>query len=145
MFVFRPGNHESHRNHEMRLRKQPPLNTLIPDFEEPRKPPDENFERNPSSKQPPFSAPTWAVQRQWCIKACARRTQKNEKTHRWRVTAKRAAPCSSGGVSIRESLCESGEGVRLPTDLRGSPGTSGEVWGTSGEVWETSGEPLDCC
>ena len=25
-------------------------------------------------------------------------------------------------------------------DLRGSPGTSGEVWGTSGEVWETSGE-----
>ena len=27
-------------------------------------------------------------------------------------------------------------------DLRGSPGTSGEVWGTSGEVWETSGEPL---
>ena len=24
-------------------------------------------------------------------------------------------------------------------DLRGSPGTSGEVWGTSGEVWETSG------
>ena len=30
-------------------------------------------------------------------------------------------------------------------DLRGSPGTSGEVWGTSGEVWETSGEPLDCC
>ena len=26
-------------------------------------------------------------------------------------------------------------------DLRGSPGTSGEVWGTSGEVWETSGEP----
>ena len=29
-------------------------------------------------------------------------------------------------------------------DLRGSPGTSGEVWGTSGEVWETSGEPLDC-
>ena len=30
-------------------------------------------------------------------------------------------------------------------DLRGSPGTSGEVWGTSGEVWETSGEALDCC
>ena len=30
-------------------------------------------------------------------------------------------------------------------DLRGSPGTSGEVWGTSGEVRETSGEPLDCC
>ena len=30
-------------------------------------------------------------------------------------------------------------------DLRGSPGTSGEVWGTSGEVWETSGEPPDCC
>ena len=30
-------------------------------------------------------------------------------------------------------------------DLRGSPRTSGEVWGTSGEVWETSGEPLDCC
>ena len=30
-------------------------------------------------------------------------------------------------------------------DLRGGPGTSGEVWGTSGEVWETSGEPLDCC
>ena len=30
-------------------------------------------------------------------------------------------------------------------DLRGSPGTSGEVWETSGEVWETSGEPLDCC
>ena len=30
-------------------------------------------------------------------------------------------------------------------DLRGSPGTSGEVWGTSGEVWETSGELLDCC
>ena len=30
-------------------------------------------------------------------------------------------------------------------DLRGSPGTSREVWGTSGEVWETSGEPLDCC
>ena len=36
-------------------------------------------------------------------------------------------------------------------DLRGSPGTSGEVWGTSGEVWgtsgevrETSGEPLEC-
>ena len=29
-------------------------------------------------------------------------------------------------------------------DLRGSPGTSGEVWGTSGEVRETSGEPLDC-
>ena len=29
-------------------------------------------------------------------------------------------------------------------DLRGSPGTSGEVWGTSGEVWETSGEPPDC-
>ena len=27
-------------------------------------------------------------------------------------------------------------------DLRGSPGTSGEVWGTSGEVWKTSGEPL---
>ena len=27
-------------------------------------------------------------------------------------------------------------------DLRGSPGTSGEVRGTSGEVWETSGEPL---
>ena len=26
-------------------------------------------------------------------------------------------------------------------DLRGSPGTSGEVWGISGEVWETSGEP----
>ena len=30
-------------------------------------------------------------------------------------------------------------------DLRGSPGTSGEVWETSGEVRETSGEPLDCC
>ena len=30
-------------------------------------------------------------------------------------------------------------------DLRGSPGTSGEVRATSGEVWETSGEPLDCC
>ena len=30
-------------------------------------------------------------------------------------------------------------------DLRGSAGTSGEVWGTSGEVRETSGEPLDCC
>ena len=29
-------------------------------------------------------------------------------------------------------------------DLRGSPGTSGEVRGASGEVWETSGEPLDC-
>ena len=27
-------------------------------------------------------------------------------------------------------------------DLRGSPGTSGEVQGTSGEVWETSGELL---
>ena len=27
-------------------------------------------------------------------------------------------------------------------DLRGSPGTSGEVWGTSGEVWELSG-PLN--
>ena len=30
-------------------------------------------------------------------------------------------------------------------DLRGSPGSSGEVWGTSGEVWGTSGEALDCC
>ena len=28
-------------------------------------------------------------------------------------------------------------------DLRGSPGTSGKVWGASGEVWETSGEPLE--
>ena len=25
-------------------------------------------------------------------------------------------------------------------DMRGSPGTSGEVWGTYGEVWETSGD-----
>ena len=25
-------------------------------------------------------------------------------------------------------------------DFRGSPATSGEVWGTSGEVWETSGD-----
>ena len=42
---------------------------------------------------------------------------------------------------VRESFFESGEAVRLPekgADLRGSPGTSGEVWGTSGE-------PLDCC
>ena len=30
-------------------------------------------------------------------------------------------------------------------DLRGSPGTSGEVWEASGEVGETSGDPLDCC
>ena len=30
-------------------------------------------------------------------------------------------------------------------DLRGSRGTSGEVWGTFREVWETCGEPLDCC
>ena len=51
-------------------------------------------------------------------------------------------------TKLRESFCESGEGVRLPrerADLRGSPGTSGEVRGTSGEVRETSGEPLDCC
>ena len=37
---------------------------------------------------------------------------------------------------LRESFCESGEGVRLPrerADLRGSP------------FRETSGEPLDCC
>ena len=48
---------------------------------------------------------------------------------------------------IRESFCESREGVfpEKGADLRGSPGTSGEVWGISGEVWETSGEPLDCC
>ena len=54
----------------------------------------------------------------------------------------------SARIKIRESFCESGEGVRLPRErgcLRGSPETSGEVRGTSGEVWETSGEPLDCC
>ena len=47
---------------------------------------------------------------------------------------------------IRESFCESEEGVRLPRGKGWPPGksggTSGEVRETSGEVWETSGEPL---
>ena len=43
-------------------------------------------------------------------------------------------PPKTGTWVLRESFCESGEGVRLPrerADLRGSPGTSGEVGGTS--------------
>ena len=45
------------------------------------------------------------------------------------------------GLSFRETLCESGEGVRLP---RRKGLISGEVRGTSGGVWEISREPLDC-
>ena len=61
-------------------------------------------------------------------------------------------PGTCGALSIlRESFCESEEGVRLPrdaADLRGSPGnfrgSPGNFRGSPGnfrEVWETSGEP----
>ena len=53
------------------------------------------------------------------------------------------------GGSFSEKFLVSQESVsgfpEKGADLRGSPRTSGELWGTSGEVWETSGEPLDCC
>ena len=50
-----------------------------------------------------------------------------------------------GPANLRESFCESGEGVRLPrerVDLRGSPG---KLPGKSGELPGKSGEPPDCC
>ena len=51
-------------------------------------------------------------------------------------------------LNIRESFVSQERVSGFPekgADLRGSRGTSGEVWGASGEVWETSGEPLGCC
>ena len=51
-------------------------------------------------------------------------------------------------AQIRESFCESGEGVRLPrekAELRGSPGNfRGSPENFRGSP-ETSGEPLACC
>ena len=85
--------------------------------------------RNPLFQEMGIRAPVWG-----------RGNPNTWRLRRLKVLQKHAGTKSSKTIMCvtsgknRESFCGA--------DLRGSPGTSGEVWGTSGEVWETSGEPL---